>query len=183
MQLTPVCKLRVCNWTHREKIGTRLQTSPGRPVPDSVADSNSYRSDCDPTAGAIDRRTSIRQVEQRHCQLSRVIEDSKAIYLLSFAPDTQPDDKYHQLKVTVPARRDIKLRYRDRLISTARNRQLSRSVLRRFFGSHSMQAKLPSPPVALPQREEVPLHSILLLRTLDWCRRTIDGPARSTYSW
>lgn len=44
--------------------------------------------------------------------MSRVIEDSKAIYLLSFAPDTQPDDRYHQLKVTVPARRDIKLRYR-----------------------------------------------------------------------
>jgi VWFA-related protein len=44
--------------------------------------------------------------------LGRVIEDSKAIYLLSFAPDTQPDDKYHQLKVTVPGRRDIKLRYR-----------------------------------------------------------------------
>ena len=44
--------------------------------------------------------------------LSRVIEDSKAIYLLSFSPDTQPDDKYHQLKVSVPGRRDITLRYR-----------------------------------------------------------------------
>jgi VWFA-related protein len=44
--------------------------------------------------------------------LDRVIEDSKAIYLLSFAPDTQPNDKYHQLKVTVPARRDVTLRYR-----------------------------------------------------------------------
>jgi hypothetical protein len=31
--------------------------------------------------------------------LNRVIEDSSAVYLLSFAPDTQPDDKYHQLKV------------------------------------------------------------------------------------
>jgi VWFA-related protein len=44
--------------------------------------------------------------------LNRVIDDSKAIYQLSFAPDTQPDDKYHSLKVTVPARRDVKLRYR-----------------------------------------------------------------------
>ncbi len=44
--------------------------------------------------------------------LNRVIEDSKAIYLLSFAPDTQPDDKYHQLKVAIPTRRDITLRYR-----------------------------------------------------------------------
>jgi VWFA-related protein len=44
--------------------------------------------------------------------LNRVIEDSKAIYLISFAPDTQPDDKYHQLKIAVPGRRDIMLLYR-----------------------------------------------------------------------
>ncbi len=44
--------------------------------------------------------------------LNRVIADSKAIYLLSFSPDTQPDDKYHQIKVTVSGRRDIMLRYR-----------------------------------------------------------------------
>ena len=44
--------------------------------------------------------------------LNGVIADSKAIYLLSFAPDTQPDDKYHQIKVTVPSRRDVTLRYR-----------------------------------------------------------------------
>jgi len=44
--------------------------------------------------------------------LNRVIEDSNAIYLLSFAPDTQPDDKYHQLKVSVPRRSNITLRYR-----------------------------------------------------------------------
>jgi VWFA-related protein len=44
--------------------------------------------------------------------LDRVIEDGRAAYLLSFAPDTQPDDKYHQLTVAVPARRGITLRYR-----------------------------------------------------------------------
>lgn len=44
--------------------------------------------------------------------LNSVIEDSDAVYLLSFAPDTQPDDKYHELKVTLPARNDVKLRYR-----------------------------------------------------------------------
>ncbi len=44
--------------------------------------------------------------------LSRVIEDSGAVYLLSFAPDTQPDDKYHQLKVKLPARHNVTLRYR-----------------------------------------------------------------------
>jgi VWFA-related protein len=44
--------------------------------------------------------------------LNHVIEESRAVYLLSFSPDTQPDDKYHQLKVTVPRRRDVRLRYR-----------------------------------------------------------------------
>jgi VWFA-related protein len=44
--------------------------------------------------------------------LSNVIQDGHASYLLSFAPDTQPDNQYHQLTVTVPGRRGIVLRYR-----------------------------------------------------------------------
>jgi VWFA-related protein len=44
--------------------------------------------------------------------LSSVIEDGQATYLLSFAPDTQPDDQYHRLTVAVPSRRGITLRYR-----------------------------------------------------------------------
>ncbi|HEV2136649.1 MAG TPA: VWA domain-containing protein [Terracidiphilus sp.] len=44
--------------------------------------------------------------------LKTVIDDGHASYLLSFAPDTPPDGKYHKLTVTVPARRDVTLRYR-----------------------------------------------------------------------
>ena len=44
--------------------------------------------------------------------LNSVIEDGQATYLLSFAPDTQPDDQYHRLTVEVPARHGITLRYR-----------------------------------------------------------------------
>lgn len=44
--------------------------------------------------------------------LSSVIEDGHASYLLSFAPDTQPDNQYHRLTVTVPGRRGIVLHYR-----------------------------------------------------------------------
>jgi hypothetical protein len=44
--------------------------------------------------------------------LNSVIEDGQATYLLSFAPDTQPDDQYHRLTVAVPTRRGITLRYR-----------------------------------------------------------------------
>lgn len=41
-----------------------------------------------------------------------MIEEGQATYLLSFAPDTQPDDQYHRLTVEVPTRRGITLRYR-----------------------------------------------------------------------
>ena len=44
--------------------------------------------------------------------LNSVIEEGQATYLLSFAPDTQPDDQYHRLTVEVPTRRGITLRYR-----------------------------------------------------------------------
>lgn len=44
--------------------------------------------------------------------LSSVVQDGHASYLLSFSPDTQPDGKYHQITVTVPAQLGIKLRYR-----------------------------------------------------------------------
>lgn len=45
-------------------------------------------------------------------ELNSVIDDGDAAYMLSFAPDTPPDGKYHQIRVAVPGRRGIKLRYR-----------------------------------------------------------------------
>jgi len=45
-------------------------------------------------------------------ELNSVIEDGDATYMLSFSPDTEPDGKYHQLTVAVPAPQGIKLRYR-----------------------------------------------------------------------
>jgi len=44
--------------------------------------------------------------------LSSVVQEGHASYLLSFSPDIQPDNQYHRLTVTVPSRRGIVLRYR-----------------------------------------------------------------------
>jgi VWFA-related protein len=44
--------------------------------------------------------------------LSSVVEDGRATYLLSFAPNTTADDQYHQLTVKLTARRGVTLRYR-----------------------------------------------------------------------
>ncbi|MFP5204233.1 MAG: VWA domain-containing protein, partial [Acidobacteriota bacterium] len=44
--------------------------------------------------------------------LKSAIDDGNAAYLLSFAPQTPPDNTYHRLTVEVPARRGIRLRYR-----------------------------------------------------------------------
>ncbi len=44
--------------------------------------------------------------------LINVIEDGQATYLLSFTPSAQPDDQFHWLRINLPKRRGITLRYR-----------------------------------------------------------------------
>lgn len=55
---------------------------------------------------------SFNKSENVMANLEQLIEDGHSTYLVSFAPDTLPDDKYHQLTVTVPSRRGVTLRYR-----------------------------------------------------------------------
>jgi VWFA-related protein len=59
------------------------------------------------TGGRIFRRS-----DNMVPNLDSVIEDGRAAYLLSFAPDSPPDDQYHQLTVRVVTRRAVTLRYR-----------------------------------------------------------------------
>ena len=55
---------------------------------------------------------AFRRSDNLVADLNSVVADGHASYLLSFAPDTPPDGKYHKLTVTVPARRGVTLRYR-----------------------------------------------------------------------
>jgi VWFA-related protein len=50
--------------------------------------------------------------------LHRIVAESNAAYLLSFAPDAPPDGKYHRITITVPGRRGISLRYRQGYLYT-----------------------------------------------------------------
>ncbi|MDE3163215.1 MAG: VWA domain-containing protein, partial [Acidobacteriota bacterium] len=45
-------------------------------------------------------------------ELDTIVRASDAAYLLSFSPDTQPDNHFHNLALTVPGRKGIRLQYR-----------------------------------------------------------------------
>jgi VWFA-related protein len=45
-------------------------------------------------------------------ELNGVVADGRAVYMLSFSPDSQPDNKYHDLTLKVVGKRDVKLRFR-----------------------------------------------------------------------
>ena len=45
-------------------------------------------------------------------ELNNIVSGGDAAYLLSFTPDTPPDNHYHTLALTVPGRKGIRLQYR-----------------------------------------------------------------------
>ena len=90
--------------------------------------------------------------------LNRVIEDGSAVYLLSFSPDIQPDDKYHQLKVTRCPSGAMSHCVIGPAIFTTRSQHLCKTALPRCSGSHWMRAKSASRPIAVRQLEEPRLH-------------------------
>ena len=82
------------------RIGAEMQQD-SHPIQASIQEM------AEATGGRAFRRSGDMAAE-----LNSVVEDGRATYLLSFAPDVPADDQYHQLTVKLTTRRGVVLRYR-----------------------------------------------------------------------
>lgn len=83
----------------------------------SLQDTHAVRSGiqslAEATGGRIFRRSSNLAGD-----LHQIVAAGQGAYLLSFAPDTPPDGKYHRITITVRGKREIRLRYREGYLYT-----------------------------------------------------------------
>jgi VWFA-related protein len=88
-----------------------IELAPGRGVAGMQQDLHPIQAVIEEMAEATGGR-AIRRPGDITAALSSVLEDGRATYLLSFAPNTAADDQYHQLTVKLTTRRGVTLRYR-----------------------------------------------------------------------
>jgi VWFA-related protein len=88
-----------------------IELAPGRGVAEMQQDLHPIQAVIQEMAEATGGR-AIRRSGDITAALSSVVEDGRATYLISFAPNTTADDQYHQLTVKLTARRGVTLRYR-----------------------------------------------------------------------
>ncbi|MDR3741466.1 MAG: VWA domain-containing protein [Terracidiphilus sp.] len=86
-------------------------TNPGRLKGQLQQDTHPIASTFRELAEATGGRT-LRRTGDIAAEINSIMEDGRAAYLLSFVPDTAPDDSYHRLTLRLTTRRDIALRYR-----------------------------------------------------------------------
>jgi hypothetical protein len=56
---------------------------------------------------------AMRRAGDIAAELNAVVEDGRAAYLLSFTPNSAPDDKYHVITIKLVGKRDAALHYRN----------------------------------------------------------------------
>lgn len=95
-----------------EDASTNRNMTPGRIKAEMQQDLHAIQPDIQQLATATGGRALRRAGDISH-ELDGIVADGRAVYMLSFTPDTQPDGKYHHLTLKVAGRRDASMRYRN----------------------------------------------------------------------
>ncbi len=90
---------------------SQRNTDPGRLTSSMEQDAHPIQGEFRDLATATGGH-ALRRAGDIAAELNSIVADGRATYLVSFTPDTQPDDAYHRLTVEVQGRKGIALRYR-----------------------------------------------------------------------
>ena len=122
---------------------------------------------------------SFRRSSNMLGELTSVIADGDAAYLLAFSPDTQPDGKYHRITVTVPTRSGIKLRFRAGYLYTKEPSTLKDRLTQARLAAAGRKRNRPQRPLGprLARRSDLAEHRGQRHRPRAK-RRSLDGQTR-----
>jgi VWFA-related protein len=95
-----------------EDISTNRNMAPGRIKAEMQSDLHAIQPEIQQLAIATGGRALRRAGDIAH-ELDGIVADGRAVYMLSFSPDTQPDNQYHHLTLKITGRRDVSMRYRN----------------------------------------------------------------------
>ncbi len=95
-----------------EDASTNRNMTPGRIKAEMQQDLHAIQPEIQQLATATGGRALRRAGDISH-ELDGIVADGRAVYMLSFTPDTQPDNKYHHLTLKVAGHRDLSLHYRN----------------------------------------------------------------------
>ena len=122
---------------------------------------------------------------QRDTALARAVEDTRSYYWLGFEPSRREDDAFHDVKVSLVGRPDLRVRTREGYVDMSREREVAMTVeAALLFGGQPAAQPLEvrfSDPVRgrrgrmlVPVEVAIPLDEVELLRVAGQWRSTLE---------